>query len=62
MKGPSNIDDILSGLKTKSINLKQEKEDDARSVISVEDLSDLKPARRSRKKPVSERNTVSLDI
>ena len=62
MKGPSNIDDILSGLKTKSINLKQEKEDDARSVISVEDLGDLKPARRSRKKPVSERNTVSLDI
>jgi len=62
MKGPSNIDDILSGLKTKSINLQKEKDDDARSVISVEDLNELTPSRRSRKKPVSERNTVSLDI
>lgn len=62
MKGPSNIDDILSGLKTKTINLQQQKEDDTGSVVSVEDLGDLKPSRRARKKPVSERNTISLDI
>ena len=66
MKGPSNIDDILSNLKTKkSINLNQEKDDDAKSVISVEDLKsiqELRPSKKIKRKPISERNTISLDI
>ena len=66
MKGPSNIDDILSNLKTKkSINLNQEKDEDAKSVISVEDLKsiqELRPTKKIKRKPISERNTISLDI
>ena len=66
MKGPSNIDDILSNLKTKkSINLNQEKDDDVKSVISVEDLKsiqELRPTKKIKRKPISERNTISLDI
>ena len=66
MKGPTNIDDILANLKTKkSINLNQEKDDDAKSVISVEDLKsiqELRPTKKIKRKPISERNTISLDI
>ena len=65
MKGPSNIDDILSNLKTKTINVNKEKDDDAKSIISVEDfksIGNLKPAKKVKRKPVSERNTLSLDI
>ena len=68
MKGPSNIDDILSNLKPKQVNIKKSREEDASSMISVEDLrkrdNDFpKPTpKKNRKKPVSERNSVSLDI
>ena len=63
MKGPANIKDILSGLKTKKINLKEEK---AGSVASVHDLEELsktnlsKPKKSRRKK--SEKNVVHLSI
>jgi len=68
MKGPSNIDDILANLKPKQVNIKKSREEDASSMISVEDLrkrdNDFpKPTpKKNRKKPVSERNSVSLDI
>lgn len=67
MKGPSDISDILSGLKTKTINIqdKQQSKNDS-STISINDLKELQgdgnmPKRSGRRKK-SESNTVSLDI
>ena len=72
MKGPSDISDILSGLKTKTINIQEThtvtenlKQNDS-STISISDLKDLQtegnmPKRSGRRKK-SASNTVSLDI
>jgi hypothetical protein len=74
MKGPSDISDILSGLKTKTINIQQQplqnssislNQNDS-STISISDLKDLQsegnmPKRSGRRKK-SASNTVSLDI
>ena len=64
MKGPSDITDILSGLKTKKVNIRDEA---AISTISVEDVKELNKRgpgiqKRSKRRPRSERNTVSLDL
>jgi len=71
MKGPSDINDILSGLKTRNINIQQSnltKETDNVSTISMNDIKDLdtqanlpKKSRR-RKTSSTTNNTVSLDI
>ena len=76
MKGPSDISDILSGLKTKTINIqdpptmninqKQNQNQNDSSTISISDLKDLQsegnmPKRSGRRKK-SNSNTVSLDI
>jgi hypothetical protein len=70
MKGPSDISDILSGLKTKTINIqepaKQSQPVNDSSTISISDLKDLQsdanmPKRSGRRKK-SASNTVSLDI
>jgi len=66
MKGPKDIGDILSNLKTKTINIpsRNETEDNNNSTISIKDLEDInltnmpKPKRR----PKSEKNSISLDI
>jgi hypothetical protein len=74
MKGPSDISDILSGLKTKTINIQEPQTNmtssnapnpNDSSTISLNDLKDLQtegnmPKRSRRKK--SNSNTVSLDI
>ena len=74
MKGPSDITDILSGIKTKTINIQettsmpsqmQQSANDS-STISISDLKDLQsegnmPKRSGRRKK-SASNTVSLDI
>ena len=75
MKGPSDITDILSGLKTKTINIQEPPQQtqpqtqsqtiNDSSTISISDLKDLQsegnmPKRSRRKKSAS--NTVSLDI
>jgi hypothetical protein len=85
MKGPSDINDILSGLKTKTINISEtapqvqrnvsninkmdtqmDIPDNNSSTISINDLKDLQSdanvPKRSRRKPKSDKNTVSLDI
>ena len=66
MKGPSNIDSILSGLKTKNINLQDEKSNDTGSVISVTSLNELTdqklPKGTTRRRQKSDKNTISLDI
>jgi hypothetical protein len=87
MKGPSDISEILSGLKTKTINIQEQPvfsnppmmpssnsldpetvSINNDSTISISDLKDLQnssgnmPKRSSRRKPRSDKNTISLDI
>ena len=75
MKGPSDISDILSGLKTKTIdialsppprNMDILEDSNNNSTISIDDLksiqSDANIPKRSRRRPKSDKNTVSLDI
>ena len=61
MKGPSDISDILAGVKTKKVNIKNS---DTSSTISVSDLQDMKGnlPKKSKRKPRSARNTVSLNL
>ena len=73
MKGPSDISDILSGLKTKTINIQEpstqqqaSSPNNDSSTISISDLKELQndgnmPKRSGRRKK-SASNTVSLDI
>ena len=73
MKGPSDINDILSGLKTKSINIQHaepntnyQNQADS-STISISDLKSLQSEggnmpKKSRRRKQSASNTVSLDI
>jgi len=69
MKGPSDITDILSGLKTKTINIQEPAQQAATndsSTISISDLKELQsegnmPKRSGRRKK-SASNTISLDI
>ena len=70
MKGPSYISDILSGLKTKTINIQearpQTSNNNDSSTISISDLKDLQSdgnlPKKSRRKQKSASNTISLDI
>jgi len=76
MKGPSDISDILSGLKTKTINIQETNNmpqqnnsreyNDGSSTISIDELKDLQTEanlpKRSRRRQKSSSNTVSLDI
>ena len=73
MKGPSDISDILSGLKTRTINVEpprqqpqMQSQDGNGSTISINDLKDLQAdanvPKRSRRKPRSDKNNVSLDL
>jgi len=71
MKGPSDISDILSGLKTKTINIQEpmmqsQPVNNDSSTISISDLKELQsdgnmPKKSGRRKK-SASNTVSLDI
>lgn len=71
MRGPQNseIDNILAGLKTRTINIQETKEapnqaDD--SMISITSLNDMQntnmPKRTNRRKNKSDKNIISLDI
>ena len=67
MKGPSDISDILSGLKTKTINIGEtDGNDNNSSTISINDLKELQGSanvpKRTKRKPKSDKNTISLDI
>ena len=70
MKGPSDITDILSRLKTKTINIQEPIQpiqlDNNSSTISINDLKDIQSdgniPKRSKRKPRSDKNTVSLDF
>jgi hypothetical protein len=76
MKGPSDISDILSGLKTKTINIQEPQQNAGQSgvgsntndnsTISISDLKDLQAdgnmPKKSKRRQKSASNTVSLDI
>jgi len=72
MKGPSDISDILSGLKTKTINIQEAPQQSQQpsfndsSTISISDLKELQTdgnmPKRSKRRQKSDKNTVSLDI
>ena len=56
MKGPSDIDDILSGLKPK------QQTEDATSTVSLSELKDMKDGLSKPRRKKSEKNTINLDI
>ena len=67
MRGPANsdIDNILAGLKTKSVNIQNENKED--SVISANSLGQYStgsktPKRSQKRKQKSDKNIISLDI
>ena len=64
MSGPknTNLDSILSGLKTKTVDIHENRDDD--SVVSVSSLKDLNGASipSGRRRKGSDKNIVSLDI
>jgi hypothetical protein len=65
MKGPSNISDLLSGLKTKNINMSEAPHKKEKSTISIQELKEISNAKapaRSKRRPRSEKNTVSLEL
>ena len=73
MKGPSDLSDILSGLKTKTINIQEPTTQSVSapsmndsSTISISDLkelqSDANMPKRSKRRQKSSSNTISLDI
>ena len=63
MKGPSDISELLSGIKTKSINIKEKKDDN--STISVSELKEMQKddiQKKSRRRKKSDRSVVSLSL
>jgi hypothetical protein len=68
MRGPQNsdIDNILSGLKTRNVNIHDSSvnnEDDSMiSITSLKDMQNNNMPKRSRRKQRSDKNTISLDI
>ena len=67
MKGPSDISDILGGLKTKTINIQQP--NDEGSTISLSELKEMNQSmsassmpKKSKRKPKSDKNTVSISL
>tara|TARA_B110000305_G_C19434077_1_gene637844 strand:+ start:936 stop:2330 length:1395 start_codon:yes stop_codon:yes gene_type:complete len=72
MKGPSDINDLISGLKVKSTSeakipvISNDKEEETGSTISISELKELQNEstipKRSRRRPRSNKNTLSLDI
>lgn len=67
MKGPSDISDILSGLKTKTINIQEQQAGaNESSTISISDLKDMQNdgsmPKKSKRRQKSDKNTISFDI
>jgi hypothetical protein len=62
MKGPSSdIDQLLSGLKTKNVSIAENTKTTAKPFASKVKKSSPKQS-QSKRRPISEKNTVSLDI
>jgi len=68
MKGPSDISDILGGIKTKTVNIKNPDIDQG-STVSLSELKDMNQSlrdtsmpKKSGRKKKSDKNTVSLSF
>ena len=64
MKGPTDINDLLSGLKTKTVNMPVPQKSNVTSIDLNETMSIKRPvtAKPIRRKQKSDKNTVSLDF
>jgi hypothetical protein len=67
MKGPRDINDLLSGLKSKSVAIPDYREREERdpSTVSISELKELnsqKQPKSNRKQSNSQKNTISLDL
>ena len=67
MKGPRDINDLLSGLKSKSVAIPEYREREERdpSTVSISELKELnnqKQPKSNRKQSNSQKNTISLDL
>ena len=67
MKGPQNpdIDNILSGLKTRTVNIHSDPKRDDDSLMSISSLKDIQNnnmPKRNKRKNGSEKNIISLDL
>jgi len=66
MKGPGDISQLLSGLKTKQVNIpaapSKEKDPSTISISELKEMSDQKVPKSNRKHSNSSRNTISLDL
>lgn len=66
MKGPENISSILSGLKTKNVNIPVQDTKKEGSTISIQDLKEMSkqkmPKSNRKSKSGSSKNTISLDL
>ena len=69
MKGPRNIDDILSGIKTKQKSQapSYNDKDETGSTISLEEFKSIRPSngqvpQKSKRRNRSDKNTISLNI
>ena len=71
MNGPSDISELLSGLKTKTINIQQQQQrpspdSNNNSTISISDMKEMQGdgnnIKRSQRRKKSDKNTLSLDI
>jgi hypothetical protein len=60
MKGPSDLDDILAGLKTKKINLKGQ--DDNKSVVSVESIKELGQGKKGKARKSRSNQGVTMSL
>jgi hypothetical protein len=64
MKGPSDISDILGGLKSKTVHIDKEEQG---STVSLSELQEMKdglnmPQKSKKRRPRSDKNTMSLNI
>ena len=63
MSGPSDISDILSGLKTKNINIQNSGDKDSKiSVQELKEMNETKPSGRGKRRQKSDKNTVALHL
>lgn len=66
MRGPSDISQLLSGLKSKQVNVpnaqSEERDPSTVSISELKELSSQKQPKSNRKQSNSQKNTISLDL
>ena len=65
MKGPRDINDLLSGLKSKPVlipDFREERDPSTVSISELKEMSNQKQPKSNRKQSNTPKNTISLDI